>query len=242
MFAIGLLLLAIAAPVASAASTMGIQPDGGIVLLAKPSQGQTSIVRLNPDGSPDLTFGSAGSVEELRVPRLYSLAIQPDSKIVAGALGWQLARYLPDGAEDPGFAGGGFTPADPSLGAGVPGSGFPEAILFRPDGGIVVGGSRAAANDGPAATAQAFRSDGTLVETVGSIPVFTGTPPKPWSAGLEDLVAACRRVIGRRRLDLRAERARGSAPPGRPGSGAGYRPRLRRRCRAGRTGCLSGAE
>ena len=189
LFAIGILLLGLAAPAASAESTMGIQPDGRIVLLAKPSKGQTSIVRLNPDGSPDMTFGSAGSVEELRVPRLFSLAIQPDGKIVAGALGWTLTRYLPDGAPDPGFMGGGFSPVDPSVGAGtMPFIGQPESILFRPDGRIVVGGNRAARNYGPSATAQILAADGSSAETVGSIPVFVGAPPEPWSADLEDLV------------------------------------------------------
>ncbi len=70
----------------------------------------------------------------------------------------------------------------------MPGIGLPEAIVFRPGGGIVVGGSRAAANGGPAATAQVFGPDGTFGETAGSIPVFTGTPPEPWSAPLADLV------------------------------------------------------
>lgn len=127
------------------AHSVAIQPDGKIVIGGSRLQDLASdyeyaLARLNPNGSLDPTFGTAGTVvtatgsccEESGV---LSVLIEPDGKIVAAGNGY-LARYHPNGSLDPTFG----------------------------DGGIAVAG-----NGGLSAEGAALQSDGKLV-LAGNVP------------------------------------------------------------------------
>jgi uncharacterized delta-60 repeat protein len=78
------------------ASALLIQADGKLVV------GGTSLVRYNPDGSLDASFGVGGRVRTVA----RALALQRDGKLVAigAAEGtFALARYYPDGSVDSSF-------------------------------------------------------------------------------------------------------------------------------------------
>ena len=95
------------------AEAVAVQPDGKIVVagLAATVAGQITdfaLVRYNPDGTLDQSFGNHGIVttdiggDDVAV----ALAIQADGKIVAAGTAGEhiaLARYMPDGSLDPTF-------------------------------------------------------------------------------------------------------------------------------------------
>ena len=99
---------------------VAIQSDGKIVVAGnsaggiEPSLTDFSLVRYNPDGSPDTSFGSGGKVfiPEPGDQRATALAIQSDGKIIVvggtrpgGGGSYHLAvyRYNPDGSFDTTF-------------------------------------------------------------------------------------------------------------------------------------------
>jgi uncharacterized delta-60 repeat protein len=106
------------------------------------STGSTGIMmsRYNSDGSPDLTYGTNGVVQDFPGASTYnSLAIQPDNKVVVGAninnnFGESLAliRYNTDGTPDATFGTGGIT---------IPNFqyfNYPQSIAIGSDGKIIV--------------------------------------------------------------------------------------------------------
>jgi uncharacterized delta-60 repeat protein len=117
------------------------QRDGKIVASGFIGAG-FAVVRYNPDGSFDPTFGTGGTVITDfggTQGAARSLVLQPDGRIVAaGSAGgnFALARYNLDGSLDPTFGTGGkvVTSASPD-GA--------NAVVLQPDGRIVVAGSAA---------------------------------------------------------------------------------------------------
>jgi uncharacterized delta-60 repeat protein len=101
---------------------VALQTDGKIVFAAPSGDPQQSnngiaLVRLNTDGTPDSSFGTAGAVVfgvEHTVPT--SVAIQPDGKILVGTATGQnvdgganfgLARFNSNGSVDNAFGTGG---------------------------------------------------------------------------------------------------------------------------------------
>jgi uncharacterized delta-60 repeat protein len=134
-----------------------IQPDGKIVIsgsIDKPSETDTSfaLVRYNPDGSPDLTFGNGGLVTTnigTDTDQATRIALQSDGKILAaGRKGIQfypteqrkgnvaLARYNPDGSLDATFGNGGIVTSD--FGQGL--ESYAVALVIQSDGKIVIAG------------------------------------------------------------------------------------------------------
>lgn len=182
----GALVLLALAPTASA-GTLVLQPDGKIVVAGRTWPESGALARLNPDGSLDTSFGSGGYVTDHRLPGFRALALQADGRIVGAAVGgFQLARYLPDGSPDPGFAGGavGGTP-EPDQARFIYGRYGPAAVLVQPDGGIVVAGTREV-NGGGASEGWVKRYDGngSLAEIVGHVPLPGGPAT---DSGLTDL-------------------------------------------------------
>jgi uncharacterized delta-60 repeat protein len=137
------------------ANAVAIQADGKIVAsgLGFVQQSGTfadfGLVRYNPDGSLDATFGAGGKVLtdfRLGADVVSAVAVQPDGKIVAA--GWSrppvpspdfdfaVARYNPDGSLDVSFDGDGkaLTPI------AADSRDFPSSMAVQPDGRIVVGG------------------------------------------------------------------------------------------------------
>jgi uncharacterized delta-60 repeat protein len=114
------------------AYALALQPDGRIVVagdinnLVPPGTRDIAIARLAPDGSPDLSFGSGGS---LRIPSpgpdvALSLALQPDGKILM-ATRFGAMRLKADGSPDA------HQPAS---------SGQAEAVALLQNGKVLVAG------------------------------------------------------------------------------------------------------
>ncbi|MFO1438783.1 MAG: choice-of-anchor D domain-containing protein [Verrucomicrobiaceae bacterium] len=130
------------------------------------------LARLNVDGTLDSTFGNAGIVIT-RVgtssDRIYSLALQPDGKILAGGYTYNgsnydfaLVRYLADGSLDSSFDTDGIV----TTGIGSA-SDYGWKVLVQPDGKIVLAGE---ANNGTNSDFAAVRytSTGALDSTFGT--------------------------------------------------------------------------
>jgi uncharacterized delta-60 repeat protein len=137
---------------------LALQTDGKIIvggpIFASIFGNETNgIVRYNPDGRLDSSFGTGGKLIANLTPDetefLQAVAVQPDGKIVVTGysihpLGaptftatWTqfLARYLADGTLDSSFGTGGVVRTRPSAGT----SG--QSIALQSDGKILVGGN-----------------------------------------------------------------------------------------------------
>ncbi len=122
-----------------------IQNDGKIVLVGTVSSALT-LVRLNPDGSLDTTFGTNGSVQNAAVSQANKIAIQPDGKLVvigfsgstASDAKQTVARFLPSGAPDTAFGTNGITTLTFGLARSIG-----TSLDIQPDGRIVTGGALA---------------------------------------------------------------------------------------------------
>lgn len=133
---------------------VALQPDGKIVAVGFSKPGpktDLAILRLNTDGSPDMSFDSDG-----RVTTQFGvdsddvgngLALQADGKIVVAGMTrpypgglpeyFVTARYLSDGSLDNTFDGDGYILAQVTPGA----YNFATDVAFQRDGRIVVLGS-----------------------------------------------------------------------------------------------------
>ncbi|MUG95782.1 tandem-95 repeat protein [Scytonema sp. UIC 10036] len=131
------------------ANCVTIQSDGKIVVGGYISNISTShsdldfaLVRYNPNGTPDSSFGNGGKVVTSMTTDqdvIYSIVIQPDSKIVVGgsaAGDFALSRYNPNGTLDTSFGMGGKVITDFGIERY---SGY--SIALQPDGKIVMAGS-----------------------------------------------------------------------------------------------------
>ncbi len=135
---------------------LAVQADGRIVVGGDFSTiggaGWRSVARLNPDGSPDPTFGQFAGANE----RVLALAVQPDGKILIGGRFTKvngvtrnyLARLNPDGALDTGF--------------NAHADGYVDALALRPDGHILAGGEFASVNNTPRTHLVQLAPDGTV--------------------------------------------------------------------------------
>ncbi len=167
---------------AAVPSAVVIQPDGKIVVAGGAFPlftflGNIEVVRYNPNGSLDNSFGNGGIVTTIFPEGSYAfdVALQPDGKIVvAGTVfvdfdpgemsdtDFALARYNPDGTPDTTFGSGGQVMTDF---VGMEDDAF--SILIQPDGKLVAVGS---AND-PATNydfaAARYLSNGAIDTTFG---------------------------------------------------------------------------
>jgi len=167
---------------AAVPSSVVIQPDGKIVVAGGAFPlftflGDFKVVRYNPNGSLDTSFGDGGIVTTTFPQGSYAfdLALQSDGKIIAAGTvfvnfdpgessdtDFALARYNSDGTPDATFGSGGQVSTDFV--------GFEDdalSVLIQPDGKIVAVGS---AND-PATfydfAAARYLSNGTIDTTFG---------------------------------------------------------------------------
>lgn len=136
------------------ARAIAIAPDGKIVLAGSflsTQTTQTLIVRYNPDGSRDTSFGANGMVTDFRgsTPSdaniAYAVAVQPDGKIITGGSygrtvslsGYDItfARYNANGAPDSIFGNQGkVLLQSPNVSEGI------SAIAVQDDGRILGAG------------------------------------------------------------------------------------------------------
>lgn len=129
-------------PGTSAAYAVDLQPDGKLISagMAVGVDADVALIRYNPDGSLDSSFGANGIVvADLAFGQdsgAVDLVIQSDGKIVVldgGAGGLLLARFNSDGSRDNAFGTNGRVLIAPQYGA------FPSALVLQPDGKFVVG-------------------------------------------------------------------------------------------------------
>jgi uncharacterized delta-60 repeat protein len=132
-------------------SGLGLQADGKIVVFGDVDppdplnhDSQPGLVRYNPNGSLDPTFGSGGKVIATgNFSGAGALALQDNGKIIVAGLAsipgtggsFGLARYTASGSLDPSFGEGGMITTS-FLGSGS----FAFALALLPDGRIVAGG------------------------------------------------------------------------------------------------------
>jgi len=152
-----------------------VQPDGKIIVAGYSYNGASldndyTIIRYNPDGTLDNTFGGDGIVTtdfDNRNDRLTSIAIQPDGKIVVvgytynGDYDIGLARYLSDGTLDATFDGDGKLITDT-------GGNHDDAqsVVIQGDGKILVGSTSNFLIDGnDEYTLLRYNADGSLDDT-----------------------------------------------------------------------------
>ncbi len=160
-------------------SAVTLEADG---LLFATGSYALGVARFNSDGSIDNTFGTNGStsVTAIGVPLLYyaySLAIEPDQKIVvagssidavSGNIGFAVARLNSNGAIDNSFGSGGISGTYISGGDST--NDVCNSVAVQPDGKVVVAGSSADTTSllGNTAFAVArFDSNGTIDTTFG---------------------------------------------------------------------------
>src|SRR5581483_2066389 len=137
------------------AYALALQPDGKIVVAGVSDVSGSkdfALVRYNPDGTLDQTFGHGGlvtlSMRAMTADIIHGIAIQPDGKIVAAGVTFEdvftlrphgdfmVARLMPDGSRDLMFGIAGVTTTDFSKES----YDEPYAIVLQPDGKVVLGG------------------------------------------------------------------------------------------------------
>ncbi|MCW2966833.1 MAG: hypothetical protein JWM71_605 [Solirubrobacteraceae bacterium] len=126
-----------------------VQPDGkiliaGFVRLNDPDNSSVILYRLNPDGSPDASFGTGGVVQDA-VPAKSSADVHAMLLTATGAILiagqrdklFYVARYTPGGTLDPTFGTNGMA-VDPGKDISIA-----ESLAVEPDGTIFAGGQAA---------------------------------------------------------------------------------------------------
>ncbi|MCX7619129.1 delta-60 repeat domain-containing protein, partial [Tepidiforma sp.] len=157
------------------ASALVLQPDGRLVAAGDSSnaagKSDFALVRINPNGSLDTSFGSGGKVTTAvgSGSGIAALVLQPDGKLVAAGLSsngdydFALVRYNPNGTLDPTFGSGGKVITDL-------GSGSDEAhdLVLQPDGKLVAAGSSMPTLGDFDFALVRYNPNGTLDPTFGS--------------------------------------------------------------------------
>ena len=177
------------------ANKVAVQADGKIVVVGHgsldPNSTGFAVVRYNPNGSLDTSFGDGGKVITLfsnPYAFAYAVMLQPDGKIVvAGHSGnsvvsssnFALARYNADGSLDSGFGVGG------KVVHVIPNSElyFNDAVL-QPDGRIVVVGYVSSANSGATVIVR-YNANGSVDTGFAANGIFTS--PSNFFGGASDI-------------------------------------------------------
>lgn len=169
-------------------NAIGVQPDGKIVISGRTTSGSDRnilLMRLNPNGSMDNSFGINGiTVTALSTGNDggYSLTFQKDGKILLGGFTYPgssfdaaIVRYTADGKLDPEFGTSGRVVYDM-------GSGKQEvltSIVVQADGKIIAGGYSGTFAGGGVDDAQTLlirlNPDGSFDNTFGTNGVLTTT-------------------------------------------------------------------
>src|SRR6266540_2032037 len=156
------------------ARAIAVQPDGKIVAAGVAfitGGGDFALARYNRDGTLDASFGTGGTVTTDFVAgsldQAFSVAVQPDGKIVAVGLAvingfsdFALARYNRDGTLDASFGADGRVTTD------FAGASQAFSVAVQEDGKIVAAGQVSLGGDVDFALAR-YNRDGTLDASFG---------------------------------------------------------------------------
>ena len=154
------------------------QTDGKIIVVGGTIEEGTGemdfgIVRYNPDGSLDNSFDLDGMVTTpigSGYDEAYSVAIQPDGKILVAGISWSgnpsfddfaLVRYNQDGSLDSSFGTNGIVLTD------FGGSDVAYSVAIQPDGKILVAGTTFTPLDGDFGLVR-YNQDGSLDSSFGT--------------------------------------------------------------------------
>jgi len=159
------------------ARDVAVQDDGKIVIVGN-NGGDFAVIRLEPDGTLDSSFGGGAGFVLTDVGGFgafgYTAALQPDGKIVAAGYtnavdtseDFAIARYLEDGTLDPSFGSGGLVTTDFT--------GWEDRITglaIQTDGKIVAAGRASVAPGGADQKSDVglvrYQSDGNLDSSFG---------------------------------------------------------------------------
>ena len=157
-------------------SSFVIKPSGKII--AAGTDGKNfAIAKFNADGTLDSSFGNKGTVSTNFLgafDEAYSVAVQPDNKIVAAGLATDpqgsdlsriaVARYNPDGSLDSSFN------YDGKVSKHAPGNGFDgcQSIILQPGGKIVCVGNSYPFSTRYDFTLVRFKSNGEIDSSFGT--------------------------------------------------------------------------
>jgi len=177
------------------ASAVALQPDGKIVIAGsidwKPGYPGLGVVRYNPDGTLDRSFGRSGIAVTGILGRdadPAAVVVQPDGEIVVGgrspaegegSRAFALARFDPDGTLDRSFGKKGIVATD-----FFGGEQAVTDLALQPDGKIVAGGyaSRPTSPTAYRFALARYRPDGSLDRSFGDGgKVVTKLVPSPSS-------------------------------------------------------------
>ncbi len=173
-----------------------VQADGKIVAAGYSSDGfkdRFCLIRYNPDGTLDQSFGNSGIVitNFVSTSICSEIALQADGKIVAVGHTWggsenefALARYNTDGSLDNSFGNNGLvTTSFPGKNA------VARALVIQPDGKLVAGGQvYVLADDYDDFALARYNTDGSLDQSFGNAGMVTTSfdlTTKDWINDLE---------------------------------------------------------
>jgi uncharacterized delta-60 repeat protein len=169
-----------------------LQADGKIIVVGFSGAGSYSsfnnfvLVRFNPDGNLDQTFGSGGKVKSASGVAT-SAVLQGDGKLLVGGTydtgssrGFMLARYNSNGSLDTTF--GTFGVVTTAIGSG---EAFSFGIGLLSDGRIVLAGYSSTTQDHDF-TLACYNSNGTLDQSFGN----GGIAATDFSGGTDDIAYA----------------------------------------------------
>jgi len=162
-----------------------VQPNDKIIVAGFANMGtfDFALIRYNPDGSLDNTFGVAGIVTTpigIGDEQCHSVTLQPDGKIIAAGFAFNgtnndfgVVRYDTSGTLDPTFNGTGIVTTDFGIGTDIG-----RSVAIQTDGKIVVGGWAFNGTTFDFALARyntngsldlTFDVDGLVTDTIGSL-------------------------------------------------------------------------
>ncbi len=169
----------ITGPAGAQLGGMAMDANGNVVLAGSRSGEVPIIMRLLPDGTPDTTFGSGGTVDGASLGlagRATAVLARPDGTVVftvgatpghSGSSAFTVVRLLTSGAPDPGFNGGGISTA--TFGTATTGDGLGAGALhIGPSGTLLVGGTVLSAGGSQQALVMRLLSNGRLDTRFGT--------------------------------------------------------------------------
>ena len=152
------------------AEAVAVQPDGKILVAGTSGTVNFALARYLATGSLDNGFGNSG-VTITPMPGLggmaYSMALQPDGKILLSGIGdggkFALVRYLDDGSLDTGFDTDGIVTTTIGVGQATA-----NAMALQSDGKIVLAGQTDIGGGALDFAVARFNEDGSLDTSFGS--------------------------------------------------------------------------
>ena len=177
-----------------------LQPDGKFVVASYAGSGGVAVVRYNPNGTLDGTFGIGGITRTLvgnsTYPGVSEILVQTDGKLLVAGEAFSgintdifVLRYNPNGTLDNSFGANGAVQTDVDNLYNVVGG-----MALQPDGRIIVNGSNhnhsLVNNPIVSSSVVRYNANGTLDNTFGTNGIVRITePPSQYPEGIASALA-----------------------------------------------------